>query len=65
MRNLRLHPKAVARQLLTRLEDQPQLSANDEVRILDALKNSGVPNATDRLLAHLSKNVVKELLIEL
>jgi hypothetical protein len=65
MENLRIHPKAVARQLLTRLEDQPILSHQDEIRILYALEHCNVPHAADRLLAQMSRGVVTKLIEEL
>jgi hypothetical protein len=62
MENLRIHPKAVAKQLLHRLEDQPILSHQDEIRILYALENCNVPHAVDRLMAQMSRGVVSKLL---
>ena len=59
---LRCSPAAVARQLITQLESHKKLSAIEQRVILDALRNSGVPNATDRLIASLSRDTLTEIL---
>ena len=62
MANLRINPKAVCRNLITRLDGYKPLSAKDEAAIIRAIESSGVPNATDRMLASLSRNTLNELL---
>jgi len=63
---LRIHPGAVARQLLANLKTHKPLSPTEESRIIDAIENySGVPNGVDRMLASLSRNTIEKLLTEL
>ena len=63
MAKLRINPKAVCRQLLVTLsKNHKDLSRNEEVAVIHALQNCGVPNATDRLLASLSRNTIESLL---
>lgn len=60
MRNrLTIHPKAVARQLLNRLEDHKKLSATEAAMISDALRNSGVEDANSRLSASFARLVLR------
>ena len=62
MAKFTLHPGSVARQLLTNLEGIKPLSAKDEAAIIRSIESSRVPNATDRMLAQLSRNTLKALL---
>ena len=59
---MKVAPAAVCRQLLTHLETHKPLTKGEEARILLALKNSGVPDASERVLATLSRNTVQEIL---
>ena len=65
MANLRINPKAVARTLLTRLDDFKPLSASEEDRIIAAIKSTNIHDSVDRMLAGLSKNAIKSLLADL
>lgn len=60
MEKLRIHPKAVCRQLISALEEYKPLSDSDERRIYYAIKNTGIP--IDRVLARLSIGAIKQLL---
>ena len=60
MRNLRINPGAVARQLLANLKAHKPLTSDEEIRVIFAIENAGVD--VDRMLAHLSRNTIKELL---
>lgn len=51
MRKIRLNPVAVARTILTNLNNQPPLSKDEMERVRVALENSGVPNAASRYAA--------------
>ena len=63
MAKFTLHPRSVARQLLTNLEGIKPLSAKDEAAIAYAVENhSGVEDAVDRMLASLSRNTLEEFL---
>ena len=62
MAKIRVNPGAVCRQLLTHLKAHKPLTESEEERILFALKNCGVPKATDRMLASLSRGTLNELL---
>lgn len=62
MNTLRVAPKAVCRQLLNTLETHKPLTRGEEARILLALENSGVQDATNRMLASLSRNTIENLL---
>ena len=62
MAKFTLHPRSVARQLLANLEGIKPLSAKDEEAIIHAIERSGVEDATDRTLAHLSRNTLNEML---
>ena len=62
MRKLNLHPGAVARQLLVNLKTFKPLTQSEEDRIIEAIENAGVQNGTDRMLAHLSRNTLENLL---
>ena len=62
MAKLRINPGAVCRQLLTNLKNHKPLTHEEECRIRFALETSMVPNATDRLLASLSRNTIKKVL---
>ena len=61
-KRLTLNPRGVARTLLHRLDESYRpLSPDEEQRALYAIKTySGV--STDRLLAHLSRGAIRELL---
>ena len=61
MKRLTIHPKAKARQLLTRLEDYKKLSATEAAMLSDALKNSGVPDAANRLNAGWARILLKQV----
>ena len=61
MQRLTLHPKAIARQLLIRLEDHKKLSANEAAMISDALEKSGVPDAANRLNAGWARILLKQV----
>ena len=65
MAKIRVNPGAVARQLLTHLKTHKPLTASEEGRIIRAIETSGVPNATDRMLASLSRNTIEKLLGEI
>ena len=60
MRKFTLHPRAVCRNLLTNLEDYPTLSEKDEQRVIRAIESTGI--TTERVLAFLSRNTLKEIL---
>ena len=60
MANLRINPKAVCRNLLTTLDAYKPLSANDEDKIIRAIESTGI--TTERVLATLSRNTLKEIL---
>jgi len=60
MEKLRIHPKAVCRQLITALEGTKPLSRTEERRVLCAIENTGIP--IERVLATLSKGALKTLL---
>ena len=62
---LRINPGAVARTLLTNLDAIERLTSEDESRVLYALKNCGVDNAADRVIASLSRNTLSKLLQEI
>ena len=60
--HFRIAPGAVCRNLLARLQDIKPLTTDEERRIIRAIESSGVPDATDRMLASLSRNTLNELL---
>ena len=60
MRKLTLHPRAVCRSLLTTLDGYKDLSAQDEQRIIRAIESTGIN--TERVLAFLSRNTLKEIM---
>jgi hypothetical protein len=60
MAHLRINPKAVCRSLLTTLDAYKPLSATDEDRVIHAIKTTGI--STERVLAALSRNTLKEIL---
>lgn len=62
MQKLILNPGAVCRQILANLRTYPQLSQDEERRIIHAIESSGVPDATSRVLASLSRNTINEIL---
>jgi len=62
MRKLRVHPGAVARQLLANLKTHKPLTSEEESKIIRAIESTGVENATDRMLASLSRNTLNALL---
>jgi len=62
MRKIRIHPGAVARQLLANLRTIKPLTHDEQRRILRAIEASGVPNATDRVLASMSRNAIHAVL---
>ena len=63
MAKIRVNPGAVCRQLLTHLQkNHNKLSNTEEERILFALRNCGVTNATDRMIASLSRQTIEKLL---
>ena len=63
MRNLRINPGAVARQLLANLKTHKPLDYEEERRIIDAIQSTGIN--VDRMLAHLSRNTIKQLIKEM
>ena len=65
MANLRIHPGAVCRQLLTNLKTHKTLSFEDERKIIHAIESTMIPHAADRLLASLSRNTIEKLLEEI
>jgi len=62
MRQFRINPRAVCRQLLTNLKTHKPLSKSEEAEILLTLKSCNVPNAADRIIADLGRGTLKELL---
>ena len=62
VQKLRIHPGAVCRQLLTNLKIHETLTESEECRLIRAIENSGVEDATNRLLAHLSRNTINAML---
>ena len=62
MRKFRIHPGALCRQLLSRLETHPPLSASQEAQILSAIKSCPVPDATDRILSAWSRRTLRNVL---
>ena len=63
MAHMRINPKAVCRSLLTRLDAYKPLSATDEYKLATAIKTTGI--STERVLASLSRNTIKEILKEI
>lgn len=62
MNRFRINPGAVCRQLLQNLKPHKNLTTNEERTILRAIEDSGVPNATERMLAELSRNTIHKIL---
>jgi len=62
MNRFRIHPQAVCRHLLGRLNKVKPLSASEQKRVLSALKSTGIPSVTDRLIAGMGINTVQEIL---
>jgi hypothetical protein len=60
MEKLRLHPKAVCRQLIAALEDHKPLTGKDEREVLHALENTSID--IERILAGLQRNTLKIIL---
>ena len=60
MEKLRINPGAVARTLLHNLDEWKPLSDSEERKLIFAIENSGIN--VDRMLAHISRNAIKELL---
>ena len=60
MEKLRVSPGAVARSLLRNLDKFDPLSPREEATIIRSIEKSGI--SVDRMLAHLSRNTIKELL---
>ncbi|MBT8448067.1 MAG: hypothetical protein KJO69_00140 [Gammaproteobacteria bacterium] len=65
MKRLRINAGAVCRQLLTNLKTHKPLTSSEERRLIHAIESTNIPNATDRLLAGLSRNTLEKLLGEL
>ena len=62
MKNFRIQPQAVCRTLLANLNQYEPLTAQEEDKIIRAVKSSGVESGVERLLANLSRNTVEKLL---
>lgn len=60
MRKLRIHPKAVCRQLITVLDEQKTVSREDMCRVLFAIKSTGVP--VEQVLATLRKDTLEKII---
>ena len=60
MEKLRVSPGAVARTLLRNLDKFDPLSPREEATIIHAIENAGLD--VNRMLAHLSRNAIKEIL---
>ena len=64
MRNLRINPASVARQLLANLKTHKPLSQEEERKVISAIeRHSGV--SVDRVLASLSRNTIEAMLKEI
>ena len=61
----RVSPQAVCRQLLAHLKNHKALSDQEEAAVLYALKECGVPNATERVLAGSARTTLQSLLGQL
>ena len=62
MAKFTIHPRSVARQILTHLEGIKPLSVKDEAAIIHSIESSNVPDATERMLASLARTTLNELL---
>lgn len=62
VKKFRINPGAVCRQLLQNLKPHKQLTTSEEQSILRAIESSGVPNATERMLASMSRNTITKIL---
>jgi hypothetical protein len=62
MHKFRIQPQAVCRTLLGNLDKFKPLTASEEATVLSALKSTGIDSCTDRLLAGLSRNTLREIL---
>ena len=62
MGKLRIHPRAVCRNLISALDAHKPLSGKDERRVLYAIEKTGI--SLERVLASLSKGAIERLLKE-
>ena len=60
MEKLRVSPGAVARSLLRNLDKFDPLSPREEAAIIHAIESQNID--VNRMLAHLSRNTIRELL---
>ena len=61
MKRLRISPQAIARTLLSNLDNQKPLTKSEAVMIQLALEKSGVKDANSRLVAGFARLILKQV----
>ncbi len=63
MKVFRVHPRSVCLNLLTGLDEFETLDSAEQVKVLTALKNTGLD--VQRVLADLTRNTIKTVMTQL